>query len=59
KQEKVTITGTIELCFEHGARVFISNAGLNEDGRLTSDLFVNAIYQKRRIGVEAGLMDGQ
>ncbi|HAD11219.1 MAG TPA: hypothetical protein DCF33_02155 [Saprospirales bacterium] len=59
KQEKVTITATIELCFEHGARVFISNAGLNEEGRLTSDLFVKAIYQKRRIGVEAGLMDEQ
>ncbi|HLP96785.1 MAG TPA: hypothetical protein VK168_22240 [Saprospiraceae bacterium] len=56
KQEKVTITGTIELCFEHGARVFISNAGLDEEGRLTSDLFVKAIYQNRKIGVEAGLI---
>ncbi len=50
------ITCSIELVFQHGESLFISNAEVNEALQLESSVFSLVLYTRRAVGIAGGLI---
>ena len=53
---KKEITSSVELVFQHGESLFISNAEVNEKHELEDSLFCFILYRKRGLGVSHGFL---